>query len=130
MGAGEGTSEAFELSLGEDYVFALPSIAQRTRDARMQFLGQMIEDVSAFMLLAALYQSQGAEHFTDRPSQGLGAIDHPKRTFASRAKPMDNTDMDIYWRKEVAAAFAGYALKELRGDDMRQTRLRIARFEL
>lgn len=53
-----------------------------------------------------------------------------KRTFASRAKPMDNTDMDLYWRKEVAADFAGYALKELRGDDMRQTRLRIARFEL
>jgi hypothetical protein len=25
--------------------------------------------------------------------------------------------MDIYWRNEVAADFAGYALKELRGDD-------------
>ena len=47
---------------------------------------------------------------------------------ASRAKPLDNTDMDLYWRKEVADDFAGYALRELRGDDMRQTRLRIARF--
>jgi len=46
---------------------------------------------------------------------------------ASRAKPMDNTDMDLYWRKEVADDFAGYALRELRGDDMRATRLRIAR---
>ena len=46
---------------------------------------------------------------------------------ANRAKPMDNTDMDLYWRKEVADDFAGYALRELRGDDMRETRLRIAR---
>jgi 4-hydroxybenzoyl-CoA reductase subunit beta len=49
---------------------------------------------------------------------------------ASRAKPMDNTDLDLYWRKEVVGAFAGYALKELRGDDMRATRARIARQSL
>lgn len=45
----------------------------------------------------------------------------------SRAKPMDNTDMDIYWRKQVAPDFVGYALRELRGDDMRAMRVRIAR---
>jgi 4-hydroxybenzoyl-CoA reductase subunit beta len=49
------------------------------------------------------------------------------RLVANRAKPMDNTDMDLYWRKEVADDFAGYALRELRGDDMRATRLKIAR---
>jgi 4-hydroxybenzoyl-CoA reductase subunit beta len=49
---------------------------------------------------------------------------------ANRAKPMDNTDMDLYWRKEVADDFAGYALRELRGDDMRETRLKIARFAI
>jgi hypothetical protein len=41
---------------------------------------------------------------------------------------MDNTDMDLYWRKEVADDFAGYALRGLRGDDMRATRLHTARF--
>src|SRR5262245_24812103 len=46
---------------------------------------------------------------------------------ANRAKPMDNTDMDLYWRKEVADDFAGYALRELRGDDMRDVRLKTAR---
>jgi 4-hydroxybenzoyl-CoA reductase subunit beta len=46
---------------------------------------------------------------------------------ANRAKPMDNTDMDLYWRKEVADDFAGYALREVRGDDMRETRLKTAR---
>ena len=47
---------------------------------------------------------------------------------ANRAKPMDNTDMDLYWRKEVADDFAGYALRELRGDDMREVRLRVSRY--
>ncbi len=47
---------------------------------------------------------------------------------ANRAKPMDNTDMDLYWRKEVADDFAGYALRELRGDDLREARLRTARY--
>jgi 4-hydroxybenzoyl-CoA reductase subunit beta len=49
---------------------------------------------------------------------------------ANRAKPMDNTDMDLYWRKEVADDFAAYALRELRGDDLRETRLKIARQSL
>jgi len=46
---------------------------------------------------------------------------------ANRAKLMDNTDMDLHWCKEVVDDFVGYALRELRGDDMRDTRLRIAR---
>ena len=45
----------------------------------------------------------------------------------SRAKPMDNTDMDLRWRKHVVADFVGYALRELRGDDLSATRLRTAR---
>ena len=45
----------------------------------------------------------------------------------SRAKPMDNTDMDLRWRKHVVADFVGYALKEIRGDDMSAARLKIAR---
>jgi 4-hydroxybenzoyl-CoA reductase subunit beta len=54
-------------------------------------------------------------------------IDAAAKMVASRAKPMDNADLDLYWRKDVAAEFARYALRELRGDDMRETRLRIAR---
>jgi 4-hydroxybenzoyl-CoA reductase subunit beta len=56
-------------------------------------------------------------------------IEEAGRLVASRAKPMDNADLDLYWRKDVTAAFAGYALRELRGDDLRETRLRIARYE-
>ncbi|MCX7139632.1 MAG: FAD binding domain-containing protein [Proteobacteria bacterium] len=46
---------------------------------------------------------------------------------ASRAKPMDNTDLDVYWRKEVVPNYVGYALREIRGDDMSAVRLQTAR---
>jgi len=49
---------------------------------------------------------------------------------AKLAKPMDNTDFTLHWRKRVAAEFVGYALRELRGDDMRDRRRRIARHSL
>jgi 4-hydroxybenzoyl-CoA reductase subunit beta len=54
-------------------------------------------------------------------------IEEASRLVASRAKPLDNADLDLYWRKDVAGEFAKYALQELRGDDMRTMRLRIAR---
>jgi 4-hydroxybenzoyl-CoA reductase subunit beta len=49
------------------------------------------------------------------------------RSIASRAKPMDNADFDVYWRKHVVAEFVGYALREVRGDDMTTKRLGVAR---
>lgn len=55
------------------------------------------------------------------------AIAEAASMVASRAKPMDNTDLDLYWRKEVADDMAAYALKDLRGDDLRDVRLRFAR---
>jgi 4-hydroxybenzoyl-CoA reductase subunit beta len=38
------------------------------------------------------------------------------------AKPLDNTDFDMTWRKRVTAEFVTYALRELRGDDLRTER--------
>jgi 4-hydroxybenzoyl-CoA reductase subunit beta len=46
------------------------------------------------------------------------------------AKPMDNTDFVLHWRKRVTREFTTYALRELRGDDMREPRLRIARLPI
>ncbi len=43
------------------------------------------------------------------------------------AKPMDNTDFSLVWRKRMVRALVGYALREARGDDMRHTRLTLAR---
>src|SRR5207247_2765633 len=61
---------------------------------------------------------------------GDDAIAEAGAKVASAAKPMDNTDLDLYWRKAVVAEFVGYALREIRGDDMRTTRVRIARHAL
>ncbi|MGH8724577.1 MAG: FAD binding domain-containing protein, partial [Burkholderiales bacterium] len=44
-------------------------------------------------------------------------IEEAAKLVASRAKPLDNADLDLYWRKDVAADFVRYALRELRGDD-------------
>lgn len=38
------------------------------------------------------------------------------------AKPLDNTDFDMSWRKKVTAEFVTYALRELRGDDVHAER--------
>src|SRR2546429_7350800 len=45
-------------------------------------------------------------------------IEEAGKLVASRAKPMDNADLDLYWRKDVTAAFVGYALR-----DRKSTRL-------
>ena len=43
------------------------------------------------------------------------------------AKPLDNTDFDMTWRKKVTTQFVGYALRELRGDDVTAERAAITR---
>ena len=46
---------------------------------------------------------------------------------ARLAKPLDNTDFDMSWRKKVTGEFVTYALRELRGDDMSAERVAITR---
>jgi 4-hydroxybenzoyl-CoA reductase subunit beta len=43
------------------------------------------------------------------------------------AKPMDNTDFELVWRKKMVKALVTNALRELRGDDTRDARRRLAR---
>jgi len=43
------------------------------------------------------------------------------------AKPMDNTDFELTWRKRMVTALAAAALRELRGDAVRAVRQRMAR---
>ena len=45
------------------------------------------------------------------------------------AKPMDNTDFELVWRKKVVRTLVASALREVRGDDMRTQRLGLARRE-
>ena len=43
------------------------------------------------------------------------------------AKPMDNTDFELLWRKKMVKALVTAALRDVRGDDVRELRQRIAR---
>lgn len=43
------------------------------------------------------------------------------------AKPMDNTDFELVWRKRMVRTLVTCALRELRGDDVRAMRLKLAR---
>jgi len=97
--------------------------------AAIRFSGEMIEEARI-----ALGAVASRPFLVDKANQFLKGkpltdevIEEASRLVASRAKPMDNADLDLYWRKDVTGAFATYALRELRGDDMRETRLRIAR---
>jgi len=42
-------------------------------------------------------------------------------------KPMDNTDYELVWRKKMIKPLVTYALRELRGDDVRELRRKISR---
>jgi 4-hydroxybenzoyl-CoA reductase subunit beta len=64
----------------------------------------------------------------------LGRSLHPETiaetaALAARiAKPLDNTDFDMTWRKRVTAEFVTCSLRELRGDDMRVERESFTRY--
>jgi 4-hydroxybenzoyl-CoA reductase subunit beta len=95
----------------------------------LKFSGDVIEDARVALGAAASrpFLVEKASEYLKGKKLTDEVIAEASTLIANRAKPMDNTDMDLYWRKEVADDFAGYALRELRGDDMRETRLRIAR---
>ena len=46
---------------------------------------------------------------------------------ARPARPMDNTDFSLIWRKRMVREFVTYALREVRGDDVRELRRRVSR---
>ena len=46
------------------------------------------------------------------------------------AKPMDNTDFELVWRKKMVRLLVASALHEVRGDDMTARRRQLARQEL
>jgi len=61
-----------------------------------------------------------------RPLSDQAISDAAERA-ARPARPMDNTDFTLLWRKRVTRDFVTYALRELRGDDMDAIRKRTAK---
>ncbi len=53
-------------------------------------------------------------------------IEETGRIMARSTKPVNNTDLPALWRKKVIPSYVNHALRELRGDDVRELRQRIA----
>ena len=73
-----------------------------------------------------LFATEASKFLVGRPLNQKSIAE--AATLAARnAKPLDNTDFDMTWRKRVTAEFVTYALRELRGDDVRGERLLLTR---
>jgi len=122
------TSTYWKLRRRGSFDFPVLSVA-----AAAKFAGDGTVEDLRIVLGAVASRPQPA----DKAAEGLigkkltdAAIVEAGVTASKLAKPMDNTDFTLHWRKKVAAEFVGYALRELRGDDMRETRMRIAQHDL
>jgi 4-hydroxybenzoyl-CoA reductase subunit beta len=100
--------------------------------AAIRFSGDVVEEarIALGAVASRPFLVEKAGEFLKGKKLTDEVIAQASELVANRAKPMDNTDMDLYWRKEVADDYAGYALRELRGDDMREIRLKTARQNL
>ena len=76
-----------------------------------------------------LLGSEAAAALIGRPLTDA-AIGEASEVAARPARPMDNTDFALVWRKRVTRDFVGYALREVRGDDVKELRRRVSRQEL
>ena len=97
--------------------------------AAIRFSGDVVEEarIALGAVASRPFLVEKADAFLKGKTLTGEVIEEASRLVASRAKPLDNADLDLYWRKDVAAEFASYALRELRGEDMRGLRLRTAR---
>jgi len=75
-----------------------------------------------------LVAEQASKSLEGRPLTDEAIAEAADLAFGA-AKPMDNTDFALVWRKRVTRDFVRYALRELRGDDVREYRGRPAERE-
>jgi len=100
--------------------FPVLSVAAAVRSG----IGGVVEEARIVIGSAAsrpLLASDAAETLIGRVLDG-DAIAEAATLAARIAKPLDNTDFDMSWRKKVAAEFVSYALRELRGEDVSNER--------
>jgi len=106
--------------------FPVLSVAAAVRLAR----NNAVEDARIVVGSAAcrpLAATEASKSLLGRPLSQQ-AIEEAARLAARIAKPLDNTDFDMTWRKRVTAEFVTYALRELRGDDVRTERESFTRY--
>ena len=100
--------------------FPVLSVAAATRITD----GGVVEDARIVIGSAASRPLVAAEAEKTLVGRALNAdaIAEAAVLAARIAKPLDNTDFDMSWRKKVTGEFVTCALRELRGDDVRRER--------
>jgi len=100
--------------------FPVLSVATAVRLSRNNTVedARIVVGSAACRPLAAI---EAAKSLLGRPLNQQ-AIEEAAALAARIAKPLDNTDFDMTWRKRVTGEFVTYALRELRGDDVRAER--------
>ena len=108
-----------------DFPVAAAAVAARMDGARVLEARIVLGAVSSRPLAA----DRAAQSLTDCDLTDE-AIDAAAAIAGEVAKPMDNTDFELVWRKKMVTSLVANALREVRGDDMRARRHQIARQEL
>lgn len=93
--------------------------------------GDVVEEARMVIGSAAsrpLLADEAAKFLSGRPLTN-DVIAEAAALGARIAKPLDNTDFDMSWRKKVTAEFVTYALRELRGDNVSAERTAITRLQ-
>lgn len=105
-----------------DFPVAAAAVAVRLDGRRVDDVHVVLGAVASRPLAATKAEALLRGQSLDDDAIALAA-----KAAAEIAKPMDNTDFELVWRKKMVHALVTYALQEVRGDDMRERRVRIAR---
>ena len=114
------TSTYWKLRRRGSFDFPVLSVAAAARVSE----GGVVEEARIVIGSAAARPLVAAEAAKSLLGRALNAYSIAEAAvLAARiAKPLDNTDFDMSWRKKVTGEFVTCALRELRGDDVRVER--------
>ncbi len=122
----EWKSTYWKLRRRGSFDFPVLSVAAAARLSK----ANVVEDARIVVGSAAcrpLSATVAAKSLLGRPLN-QSSIEEAAALAARIAKPLDNTDFDMTWRKRVTAEFVTYALRELRGDDVSAERESFTRY--
>jgi 4-hydroxybenzoyl-CoA reductase subunit beta len=122
----EWKSTYWKLRRRGSFDFPVLSVAAAARLSE----GNVVEDARIVVGSAAcrpLAATEAAKSLLGR-SLNRSSIEEAAALAARIAKPLDNTDFDMTWRKRVTAEFVTYALRELCGDDVSAERESFTRY--
>ena len=106
-------------------VLSVAAAARLSKNGVVEDARIVVGSAACFPLVAA----EAAKSLLGRPLN-QESIAEAAALAARIAKPLDNTDFDMTWRKRVTAEFVTNALRELRGDDVRAERESFTRFAI